>query len=54
MIKYIPEQSVVKLDIGDRIRLTAEDFERLSAAFFAEAEAKFAEQAPAVQESLAV
>jgi hypothetical protein len=41
VIKLIPEKSVVKLGIGDRIRLTAEDFERLSAAFFAEIESKF-------------
>jgi hypothetical protein len=41
VIKYIPEQSVVKLQIGDKIHLTAEQFERLSAAFFAELERKF-------------
>lgn len=35
VIKLIPEESVVKLHIGDQIRLTAKDFERLSAAFFA-------------------
>jgi len=40
-IKLIPEQSVVKLQIGDHIRLTAEEFERLSAAFFADLERKF-------------
>ena len=40
-IKYVPDQSVVKLDIGDRIRLTAEEFEILAAAFFAELESKF-------------
>lgn len=43
VIKHIPDQSVVKLSIGDQIRLTGEEFERLSAAFFAEVEAKFAE-----------
>jgi len=32
---------VVKLQIGDPIRLTADAFARLSAAFFAELEAKF-------------
>jgi hypothetical protein len=42
VIKYVPEQSVVKLNAGDRIRLTAEQFERLSAAFFEELERKFA------------
>ncbi len=41
VIKYIPDQSVVKLNIGDQIRLTAEEFERLSAAFFAELERRF-------------
>jgi len=41
VIKLIPDQSVVKLHIGDPIRLTAEDFELLSAAFFAEIERKF-------------
>ena len=41
VIKYVPEQSVVKLNIGDQIRLSASDFERLSAAFFAEIERRF-------------
>jgi hypothetical protein len=41
VIKLAPDQSVVKLHIGDPIRLTAEDFERLAAAFFAEIERKF-------------
>jgi hypothetical protein len=41
MIKLIPDQSVVKLQIGDPIRLTAEEFEGLSAAFFAEVKRKF-------------
>jgi hypothetical protein len=41
VIKLIPDQSVVKLDIGDRIRLSAAQFERLSKAFFAEIESKF-------------
>lgn len=40
-IKYIPEQSVTQLNIGDPIKLTAAGFERLSAAFFAELEKKF-------------
>ena len=40
-IKYVPHQSVVKLDIGDQIRLTAEEFEPLTSAFFAELESKF-------------
>ena len=33
VIKYIPEQSVLKLRIGDPIKLTAADFKRLSEAF---------------------
>jgi hypothetical protein len=41
VIKYIPDQSVVKQNIGDKIRLTAEEFERLSAAFFEDLERKF-------------
>jgi hypothetical protein len=41
VLKYAPEQSVVKVKVGDRIRLTADQFDRLSAAFFAEMEAKF-------------
>jgi hypothetical protein len=41
VIKLIPEQSVVKLQIGDPIRLTEEEFERLSAAFLAEIERRF-------------
>jgi hypothetical protein len=41
VINYVPDQSVVKLHIGDKIHLTAEEFERLSAAFFAQLERKF-------------
>jgi hypothetical protein len=41
VVKLIPDQSVVKLNIGDRIRLTAAQFERLSKVFFAEIERKF-------------
>lgn len=41
VIKYIPDQSVVKLNIGGKICITAEEFERLSAAFFADLERKF-------------
>ena len=40
VIKYIPDQSVVKLKVGDKICLTAQEFERLSAAFFAELKSK--------------
>jgi len=41
VINFIPGQSVLKLDIGDPISLTAEQFGRLSAAFFTEIERKF-------------
>ena len=41
VIKYVPAQSVVKLEVGDRIELTADDFDRLSAAFFGELERRF-------------
>jgi hypothetical protein len=41
VIKLIPDQSVLKLDIGDRISLSAGQFERLSKAFLAEIEARF-------------
>jgi hypothetical protein len=41
VIKLIPDQSVVKLQFGDPIRLTEEQFEDLSTAFFAEMELKF-------------
>lgn len=41
VIKYVPEKSVTKLHIGDQIRLTADDFERLSAGCFKELQEKF-------------
>lgn len=41
VIKLIPDRSVVKLRVGDRVSLTAEQFERLSSEFFAELERKF-------------
>ena len=41
VIKFVPDKSVVKLNIGDRIKLTAAQFERLAKAFFAEIESKF-------------
>lgn len=40
-IKLVPERSVLKLNVGDSIRLTEPEFERLSAAFFAELERRF-------------
>jgi hypothetical protein len=41
VIKHVPTASVLKLEIGDRIRLTAGDFERLATAFFADLERTF-------------
>jgi hypothetical protein len=41
VIKLIPEKSVLKLKIGDRIGLSAAQFERLSKAFLADIRAKF-------------
>jgi hypothetical protein len=41
VIKFVPDQSVLKLTIGDRIELTSSQFERLAKAFFAEIESKF-------------
>jgi hypothetical protein len=40
-IKYSPEKSVVKLKIGDKIKLAESAFIALFNAFFAEIEAKF-------------
>jgi hypothetical protein len=40
-IKYLADLSVLRLKIGDRISLSAADFERLSTAFFAELERRF-------------
>lgn len=41
VIKLNPQESVLKLDIGERIRLSAEQFERLSEEFLADLRAKF-------------
>jgi hypothetical protein len=41
VIKFVPDASVLKLNIGDRIKLTASQFERLAKAFLAEIESKF-------------
>jgi hypothetical protein len=40
-IRYKPESSVLKLKAGDEVRLSADDFARLSQAFFDEIEKKF-------------
>lgn len=41
MVELIPDQSVLKLGVGDRIRLSAAQFERLSTAFFSDLRSKF-------------
>jgi hypothetical protein len=41
VIKLIPDQPVLKLNIRDRIRLSAAQFQRLSKAFFIEIESEF-------------
>ncbi|MGN6792735.1 MAG: hypothetical protein ACTHJW_10145 [Streptosporangiaceae bacterium] len=41
VIKYVPEQSVTKLEIGEAITPTEDDFGRISAAFLDELERKF-------------
>ena|SRR5436305_13758817 len=41
VIKYRAEDSVLKLDVGDEIQLDAEQFERLSKAFFGDLESKY-------------
>lgn len=41
VIRYVPDQSVLKLDIGERIELNAVQFERLAKAFFAEIKSRF-------------
>ena len=40
-IKYNPSKSILKLQIGEEIKLTESDFVRLFRAFFAEIETKF-------------
>lgn len=41
VIKLVPDQSITKVQFGEPIKLTLDQFERLSAAFFAELESKF-------------
>ena len=41
VIKLLPDKSILKLHPGDPIRVTEKDFERLSAAFLTDLEAKF-------------
>ena len=40
-IKLIPEQSVLKIEYGTKIKVTEADFGRLADAYFAEVEKKF-------------
>lgn len=44
VIKYVPANTAVQLEIGDDIRLTAAEFDRLSTAFLAEIEARMGEK----------
>lgn len=41
VIKYVPEDSVLKLDVGDEIQLDADRFQRLSKEFFGDLESKY-------------
>jgi len=41
VVKYVPEQTIVKQPVRDPIRLTAADFESLAAGFLAEVERRF-------------
>lgn len=41
VIKYVPDEAVVKLKPGDQIKLTEAQFERLASAFLADLKAKF-------------
>jgi hypothetical protein len=41
VIKYEPEDSVLKLDVGDEIQLDAARFQRLSKEFFGDLESKY-------------
>jgi hypothetical protein len=41
VVKFVPETSVLGLKPGDRIQLTADDFDRLAKAFLAELERRF-------------
>jgi hypothetical protein len=41
VIKYVPDDAVLTLEVGERIRLNASQFERLAKAFLSEIETKF-------------
>ena len=49
VIKFVPDQSVLKLDVGDRIALSTAQFERKYKAFLKEIRAKFSWCAPALR-----
>lgn len=40
-MKYVPEKSVLKIKIGDEIRISEEEFNTLSTAFFREIESEY-------------
>ena len=41
VIKYVPADSILKLELGDRISISRDQFEELSKAFFEELESKY-------------
>jgi hypothetical protein len=41
VIKFVPDESVLKLDIGDQVRLNIKDFESLASASLADIKRKF-------------
>ena len=41
VIRYVPADTVLGIEVGEKVSLSAEDFERLSAAFLAEIERRF-------------
>jgi len=41
VVKFVADQSVTKLVVGDRLQLSDEQFERLAKAFFTDLERKF-------------
>lgn len=40
-VELLPEESVAKIDFGDRIKLDVASFERLAKAFFVDVKGKF-------------
>jgi len=41
VIKYKPEDAVLKIEEGQQVKVEADQFERLAEAFFADLESKF-------------